>query len=266
MIVQQNPKAYINLGIVCMQQKNYPEAVKNFRKAVKLDRYNSKAYALWGTCLAEIGEEKESAAVYELAKKYDSRNPEIYINWAISLAKFEKKAEAEEKFKTASLLDPSNPVIPLLWGVLLMEQKKYQEAIEKFTHSALFSSDKYDTAYYTALCCLKMKKFEKAVKFSRIAADLRPESSEPYLILGEAYMHLGNSGLSFNAYKNAAKNTRNNPAAYTGWGIALQKFQKFDEAGEKFFTALEMSPNDELLLTSLSVNFIMQKEYTEAEK
>ena len=164
------------------------------------------------------------------------------------------------------MLDPANPIIPLLWGVLLFERRKYDEAIEKFSHSALYGTDKYDANYYTALCYLKKEEFGKAIKYAKEACEIRPKMTEPYLVLGEAYMNAGSSELSFKAYETAANEALKTPALYIGWGIALQKFKKYDEAREKFYEALLLAPNDELLLASIATNYIMTKEYEDAEK
>lgn len=265
MMVQQNPRAYVNLGIIQMRQQNYTEAIKNFRQAVKIDKYNSKAYTLWASSLGEIGDYKGAVEIYELAQKYDPRNPEIYLSWAVSLAKFEKKDEAEEKFQTAAALDPTNPIVPLLWGVLLFEKRKYEEAIKRFAHSSLYSEDKYDTNYYLSLCYSRMGNYEMAVECASAAYSLRPQCVEPYIVLGEAYMNSGRRDQCFKIFEEAEKNTQKSPSLYISWGIALQKFKRLDEASEKFFSALVLVPNNELLLSSIAINYILKKEYAQAE-
>ena len=41
LMANQNPGVYINIGIAMLKQKNFEEAIKNFRKAVKIDKFNS---------------------------------------------------------------------------------------------------------------------------------------------------------------------------------------------------------------------------------
>ena len=56
LMINQHPSVYVNIGIALMKQQKFEEAIKNFRKAIKLDKSNSKAYAMWASSLSEIGD------------------------------------------------------------------------------------------------------------------------------------------------------------------------------------------------------------------
>ena len=262
----KNPGVYINLGITFLRQKNYEEAIKNFRQAIHVDKYNSKAYALWASALSEIGDLKGAIDIYKLAQKYDSRDPDIYLNWGISLAKAGKKKEAREKFKKSVSLNPINPVTSFLWGLVLYEEGEYQEAISKFSHSSIYSQDKYDSTYYIALCHLKLNNYKSAIKYAQEALKINNTCSDAYIILADAYLKTCEEEKCLQAFIDANEKAQVSTQFFINWGLALQHYHYIDTAREKLNYALTLEPNNTVIIFNLGVNYLLSKEYTQAEE
>ena len=266
LMANKNPWVFVNLGIAFLKQKKYEEAIKNFRKAVKIDKYNSRAYAMWAAALSEIGDLKGAVDIYKIAEKYDSRDPDIYLNWGVSLARAGNKTEAEEKFKKSVLLNPVNPIPPFLWGLILLEHEDYKEAINKFKHSLIYSDKKYDCLYYIALCFVKLQDYNNAKEYALSALAEDKSQIDPYMVLADCYLNMCLETKCLDVFKEAEQNAQTNVQFYLNWGLALQRYNYVDDAREKFYTALILEPNNELLLFNLGVNFMLSKEFTQAEE
>ena len=63
-------------GYTASQAENYREAIRNFRKAVSLNRDYAEAYNMLGFCLRKLGRVKEALAHYEKALKLKPDFPE----------------------------------------------------------------------------------------------------------------------------------------------------------------------------------------------
>ena len=266
LMANQNPGVYINLGITFLRQKNFEEAIKNFRKAVKIDKYNSKAYAMWASALSEIGDLKGAIDIYELAQKYDSRDPDIYLNWGISLARAGKKDEAREKFKKSVSLNPVNPITSFLWGLILYEDDEYAEAITKFSHSLIYSDDKFDSLYYISLCNLKLNNYKAAEKYAIKALEIDKTQVDAYIVLADCYLRTGEEDKCLKSFEDASVCARLNTQFFINWGLAFQHYHHVDAAREKLYHALTLEPNNIIVLFNLGVNFLLAKEYTQAEE
>ena len=89
-MAQQIPEAYINLGLVYANLKEYKEAAKNFRKAIRLDKNSAKAYSLLASVMIEDGMALEAQKLFEKSVKIEPRESDTYLNWAVSLLKLKK--------------------------------------------------------------------------------------------------------------------------------------------------------------------------------
>ena len=266
LMVNTNPGVYLNLGIALLQKKDYEGAIKNFRQAVKLDKYNSKAYTMWASALGEIGDIKGAIDIYKTAEKYDPRDADIYMNWGITLAKSNDTAQAKDKFKKSMSLNPINPIVPFLWGLILFEEGNYIEAINRFNHSFLYSEDKYDSLYYLSLCYLRESNYTLAQRYAIDAISRDKSRIEAYMVMADCYIHTAQQDKCLEIFKTAEENADTDDSFYANWGQTLQQYGFLDEAREKLHKALNLNPTSEVVLFNLGMNFLLCKEYTQAEE
>ena len=64
-----SPDGFINIGIYHARNGQYDDAQAAFRNALRLDRFNARAYSLWASVLVEIGEYSDADKFYKKANK-----------------------------------------------------------------------------------------------------------------------------------------------------------------------------------------------------
>jgi len=74
--VVKSAQDWYDAGYAASQAEDYREAVRNFRKAVSLDRKYAEAYNMLGFSLRKLGKVKEALANYEKALKLKPDFPE----------------------------------------------------------------------------------------------------------------------------------------------------------------------------------------------
>lgn len=248
-----SPDAYINLGIYYAQKASYDEAINSFRKAIKLDRFNARAYSLWASVLVEINECAASEKFYQKAVKLNSRDSDLYLNWGIALAKQKKQQAAEDKFKKACYYNPMNFNAHFLWGVVLTEQKKYEEAIQKLNIVLIYDANHSDAFYYLAYCNSKICEYELAQKYCARSLSLNPRKSEAYILAAEIDLKLGGKEELLSHYEEAVKNQAESLWLYASWAAMLQYFKHFEEAKNKYLEILQIETYNENALYNLAV-------------
>jgi tetratricopeptide (TPR) repeat protein len=66
-------KAQFNLGWLCLNLKQYDQALAAFRHAVKLNRFDAPGHANLGRTLFELGEDQEALQELEVAIQLDPK-------------------------------------------------------------------------------------------------------------------------------------------------------------------------------------------------
>ncbi len=265
-----NPYTQVNLGIYRARKKDFKEAEKCFKRAIKTDRNCAKAYALLGSVYCEEGDDKASKRMFEAAIKIESKNAQHYTSYAIALSKMKEYDKAKENFLKAYLYNCTNAQIPYLWGILLAETKEYTEAVEKFKIAYALSPFHADALYYMAFCYSNLQDWDNAINYSKKALGVKPEKIETHLLLAESYMHKRAEKECFEVYKEALDNPKANAANsfnfYQSWGVALQAFGYWENSIEKFEKASEIDENNFISYHCLSLSYLKMGKMEECEQ
>jgi len=72
--------AYIDLGVVLAQQKNYPEAVKALQRAVELDPAQSDAHYRLGNVYKAMGNAKSAQEEFAKVRKIQENSQEDLVH------------------------------------------------------------------------------------------------------------------------------------------------------------------------------------------
>ena len=117
-----------------------------------------------------------------------------------------------------------------------------------------------------ALSYLKLSDYQNAMKCAEEAISFDKTQTEPYIILAECYMNSAKSDLCLEVFEKAEIFAQADARFYTNWGMALQKYNYIDKAREKLNKALSLDNGNAFILFNLGVNFMLAKEYTQAEE
>ena len=253
------------LGGAYLDRGRFPEALREFAVASRLDPSRSDILALQGLILSDALNQPEAAAeAFQKASSADPRNP---VRWYVlarhyfkigkpevakeTLALFQQSWEqgAVGKGRTAidppfsrlalvqekSRVDPFFPPVRYAQGFALLQRADYTGAIAQFREAAkgdpLAAHEKME-AMGRAAAAFRDGSLQTAVGHLKVAIELEPNFAEPHRILGAVYL----------------------------------KNQQPDDAIDELKTAVGLDPADERTRLALADALVEIARYPEAEQ
>ena len=219
------------LGVAYLKKGFIEKAVMEFNKIIDIDAKFIPAY----TNLAKIKiNEKNSDVAVHLYKKALNIEPEnlgARIGLANVYTATGKHQEAVEIFESAKQAYPDNVQIYVALANSLLNLEKYDEARTIVKKALDLSDGNREARYIKAWTYIKEDNFSVAIKILELLQNDFPEYSDAY-ILGVLYMDVGLYDKSIAVYKKASKNI----------------------------------PDNALILSNLSVAYLMKKDYKNAQE
>lgn len=282
------PEAYVNLGIISIQRRNFVNAVKLLHKAKLLagDSYGAKDVLLYniGLCLQrmedypeaikyyreviEINPEFEGAVFFNLGVSYAQTGQEdlAYLNIAKARCIFEQNGETERIQKTdeflVSLINSTSGNVSLAQrlleeGSLAFENNKIEEAIILLKISGLICP-KYAEAYYRiGVIYVSQNDFEAALKYFAKTIEADPNLVKAYINLGSTYGKLNEDDKALESFNKAVILENDNPVIYYNIGVLYKKMKQNKEARRYLDKAkvLCRKTGNNLLLEKIKQNY-----------
>ena len=231
--------AFINLGILKQTTGNFQEALKFYESAFEKDKSNAKILGLWGNCLAVMGKQEEAIEKYKLATEIDDKNADVYLFWGALLIKQKQYDDAKEKLLLASEYNTKD-VRPLyMTAIVEIETEQYDEALTKLLNIISVTEKNYEALHNIAYIYFKKKDYDLAISYAKKVLSIYRQKIETYLILGDIYTIKNMEKEALQFYEMAEMNGIKTFFLYISWGVSLQKFNKHEQAIEKFHKANE---------------------------
>lgn len=142
-------RAFIN-GTNAYNKQNYPEALKEFEEAIKLNAGN------WA----------------------------YYFNYGLTLKKMNRMDEAREAFKKAVELNPESFSANKEFGEILARQDDFAGALGYYEKAVSLSPSDPDAHYNLGVCLVNLARGEEAYIHFQKAVELKPDYAEAYFQLG----------------------------------------------------------------------------------
>ena len=133
-------------GLIFYKCGNYALALKNIRKALRLDPNNSDAYYDLGNVLHDKGQVAKALTNYRKAVKLNPKFVEAYNNMGIAFQDNVQLEKAINSYKKALNIDPTYAEAHNNLGVAFQEKGRLDEAITHFQQALLLRPD-YASAY-----------------------------------------------------------------------------------------------------------------------
>ena len=152
------------------------------------------------------------------------------------------------------------------FGDLYFYRKDFDEAIRYYDYAVKLNPD-LDKAYLCrGLVYIMIRVYDKALKdFSRVI-DLKPNFAGAYEMRGTAFLGLNESDKALEDYNRAIELDPDSAEAYYNRGLLYYWLNRYEKLIKDFTIALELNPNDITIMTILSENYILNKEYGNARK
>ncbi|MGA9769030.1 MAG: tetratricopeptide repeat protein [Blastocatellia bacterium] len=218
----------IDLATACFYIQQYEKAIDPLDKALAKNPRSAAAHHMLGKVHFMLGQFDKAASHLSIALKFAPADFDIGYTFALACLKQKQLQtarqvftnmvrtlgdkpevhiligrayretgyldEAIEEFKKTIALNPKHPGAHYCLGMSYLLKDgtlKLKEAAVEFRAEVALYPEEFLAVYNLGLACVVERKYEEAVTFLEKAARLRPQNSDVYLFLGNAYHGLG---------------------------------------------------------------------------
>jgi tetratricopeptide (TPR) repeat protein len=174
------PRIQVELGTIHALQKNYAQAEKHFREAIRLDTFNINARLSLAHALAAQKKDKESQEVFDELAKLAPANVSIQIRMALILAEQRQFDKATEILDKILQRKPGWDQVRFQLGQILREQGKTERAEEELVQIQKGQQTFVRSRILLSLMFLRLKEFSKAMRY--IDEAISADTKEPELM------------------------------------------------------------------------------------
>jgi len=173
------------------QNKKYPEAVVQLKKAIALDPTSQDAYNTLGTVYLAQNNTTEAIKVYKRLTSVAPTSADAYNSLGNAYVQAGNNAEAEKAYKTAARMDPSSTYAPYTLGNLYLQQGRLAEAETQFQKVMSIAPRDAHGYYGLSQVYNREGRFDEAVQQAQKSMALDKKFGEPVFELAQAYLGLG---------------------------------------------------------------------------
>lgn len=197
-------RANRGLGIICIQQKRYDQALQGLHRALETDPENAECYYLIG--ISDLQQKNyDSAVLYfqrALSCKPDFESAKRRIQQALALQGTEKGG-AIEQYQKLLKTNPDNALAHNNLGLLLLKKGRLEEAIAHYEAALKVAPLMPDALKNMANAMVIKKDYPKAEEYYEKAIKLTPQDPTLYNNLGSLYAYQQQIAKAVTYYKKA---------------------------------------------------------------
>jgi len=240
--------------------ERFMDAGDVYKTAVKAEPQNAEAWVAWGELLARKYNQPEAIENFKEALKIDPRMPEALLGYARNLADTDAE-KAEEQFNAVIEVNPKMPAAHLFAATQFIESEQYPKAMDsinkalavnpqmaeafslaaityylqgntaefnKYKDKVLAANPRYSKLYYTmAENAVSVRLYKDAVGFAKEALKLNPRDWDSMSLMGINLLRIGQELEGTDALEAAFKGDNYNP--WTGNTLnLLDRFARGD--------------------------------------
>ena len=268
----EDPRLYINYGVICKQSGNIKRAIELFRKSIKIFPNIPSSYSNLAIILRSKGELEEAKKLLLTSIKIKPDFAEAYSNLAnilIDLGDFEeaeltvkeaikikpdfvdaynnlgqifknlgKTEEAKSIIIKSLKINPDNPFTNFILGSIYQESRQLEQS-EYYLRKTILINPKFLEAYLKLSCILRdLMKLQEAESVIRSAIKLNQNSAEFYNILGAILIDQGKTEDALLVIKKSIKLHPQYAEAHYNLAIILRLLGRIDESINSFREAI----------------------------
>lgn len=174
--------------------KQYKDAYKLIKKALKLDENNREALVLAGDILQAQGKSSKALQYYNRAKDLGLENPNLLYKIALTNMQYGNYPEAIESLGRAIALDPENPELYESRANAKYEMKLFSEAINDYNKVLEFTPSNAKALARKGFSYTQLGNYQQALEFLNRSITINPESGEALYQRGITYIKAYNKG------------------------------------------------------------------------
>lgn len=261
---QKDALVYKYLGVVSEKLGNFEEAAENYQFSAKLNYYDKNIWQRLGFTYISLGKYEQAIKSFENSDKVQSANTDTYTGWGMALMKLKKFEEAADKFETAMKINKYNFSAMFLCAVMEVKLEKYDKAEIKLAFLANVSPNESNTFEYARLKALK-DDYESAIHYAQKSLEYNSNMLPSYILLGQIYAQKYDIENSLKVFNTAFNKELISQDLYLEWGMALIKFERYEEAKEKLEKAYKINNESIDICSTLALCLVLLGEIERAK-
>ena len=174
----------------------------------------------------EEGKIPEAIDEFKLALKIDPKNVNVHNSLGVCYGLQNRYESAIAEFKKAISLDRGEYMALYNLGLIHLLAEQKDRALEFFLKADKINGNNYEVAFQTGKLYLEKGNMEKSRPYLERASELEPTSGQAYRYLGDCYAADHKPQAAITAYKKAIKNNPQDAAAMSALGSI------YDDQGE----------------------------------
>ena len=237
----QSAEEYYNKGMTAVDNKNYTDALAEFKYAIaKKSDYTDALYEA-GWCCNELEKYADAIPYLQLAVKSDQSQAKIYYELAYSYESDNNTDEAITNYKKAVELYNEYYDAYRDLGNIYYTKEDYEKAFDNYTKYLEDKEADNNYNYKAAWCLNDMKKYEEAIGYlEKYEPEETDDIAKKYAELGYANYKLKNNDAAVQAYEKALAEKPGYGTALRGLGnVYYDNTEEYDKAIENFEAAIK---------------------------
>lgn len=195
----QNAFGHLDLGTAYVQQRNFPDAIRQFQKALKVARndrgvgsaVNYNLELLFEILSHELAKRKAYSEAVKDFEKYTTMFPQNpFVHFSLGVAYYNSSGfkRALSEFRTAVRMDPQNPRFYYAAGEVSALLRQWDDARKFLAGSLKLNPKTFQANYLMGSVLIDSVHYSEAIPYLEDATTLDPSNSKAYFKLGQAYL------------------------------------------------------------------------------
>ena len=168
-------EAFHNKSLVLMKLEKYHEVINNELKAIKINPNLLQAYNNLGIAYSKINNYIKSIENYEIVLKLDLKNIDALSNIAVIYLKQKKYEKAIEKFNQLIKINPNIAEIYSNISIMYYELRNYDEALKAVERALHLNTELAEAQCNKAKILVKLNKPSEAIRYFQNALNINPK-------------------------------------------------------------------------------------------
>jgi tetratricopeptide (TPR) repeat protein len=250
---QRNAMIWATLGYACFETAAFRDAVEAFRKAASLDPRAHPALHGLGKSLQALGRHQEAAAALGRAITVEPRNPDYLNDRGVALMESGATKEALLDFDAALALAPAFFGAWLNKGLVLKKLGDASAALAALDQAVALNPSYAPAHNNRAAVLLDVEEYAQALTAAQRAIALAPGFAEAWNNQGLAQLGLEQRDAALESFGQAVRYDHANAAAhYNAASVYLQRGD-YAKAAEAYRHCLRAAPQHLVALNDLGL-------------